>query len=440
MSSRVPALFVITFSALQVFGCGLLLGTEHGDAELAQTEAGTDRACVPVACAADACGRVPDGCGGLLECGGCEGANTECAAGVCACKRLRSCLEVGKACDAINDGCDGVLSCGPCGGANEQCTDNRCVCEPTGCGDRCGQQSDGCDQVIPCAACPQGENCGGGGADRCGTGVCTPLGCTTSAGQRCGNVSDGCGVIVPCGACTLPQTCGGGGVANLCGCKPKTCAQLGASCGTIDDGCGTPLDCGACTAPDSCGGGGTPNLCGCTPRSCAEQNRECGRATDGCGRALGECGPACPGGLVCNVQGRCAPTCTRPTQAEACAGKCGTVADPCGGAPFECGTGACTNDTVCAGNTCVCPEAPACAPGACQPTTNRCGATRECPACESGLGCLEGNYCGCETGGDQCGEPGNLFCCGYNEACYRCPGGQTGCYDPRGSPPSGCSG
>jgi predicted outer membrane repeat protein len=38
--------------------------------------------CAPRACPADACGSVPDGCGGTLSCGGCAG-NSLCHAGVC---------------------------------------------------------------------------------------------------------------------------------------------------------------------------------------------------------------------------------------------------------------------------------------------------------------------------------------------------------------------
>jgi hypothetical protein len=39
-------------------------------------------ACTPASCAPNACGSVPDGCGGTLSCGGCTG-NTLCVSGVC---------------------------------------------------------------------------------------------------------------------------------------------------------------------------------------------------------------------------------------------------------------------------------------------------------------------------------------------------------------------
>ena len=66
----------------------------------------------------------------------------------------------------------------------------------------------------------------------------------------------------------------GGGPANVCGCTPKTCAQMGKNCGSAPDGCGGTLVCdmpGGCPGGQSCGGAGVPNVCGvgtCTPTSC----------------------------------------------------------------------------------------------------------------------------------------------------------------------------
>jgi hypothetical protein len=85
-------------------------------------------------------------------------------------------------------------------------------------------------------------------ANMCG---CTPKACPT--GANCGSVDNGCGAMVNCGAaCTAPQTCGGGGTANVCGCKPTTCAAQNAECGTIDDGCGGMLTCPTCNVDQSC--------------------------------------------------------------------------------------------------------------------------------------------------------------------------------------------
>lgn len=45
-------------------------------------------------------------------------------------------------------------------------------------------------------------------------------------------------------------------------CVPTTCAAAGKTCGAISDGCGGSLACGSCTAPQSCGGSGIANVCG----------------------------------------------------------------------------------------------------------------------------------------------------------------------------------
>jgi hypothetical protein len=81
--------------------------------------------------------------------------------------------------------------------------------------------ADGCGGILNCpSTCPAGESCGGGGEpSKCGAPSCTK---TTCAAQNanCGFVADGCGGILNCGgpnACTTPgEFCGGGG-PNRCG-------------------------------------------------------------------------------------------------------------------------------------------------------------------------------------------------------------------------------
>jgi hypothetical protein len=90
-----------------------------------------------------------------------------------------------------------------------------------------------------------------------------------------------------------------GGVPNKCGCKPTTCATVGAQCGTILDGCGGTVDCGGCDA-GTCGGGG-PNGCGtnpCVPGTCASLGFECGPISDGCGSVI-QCGMCPQAGDLC---------------------------------------------------------------------------------------------------------------------------------------------
>jgi hypothetical protein len=129
------------------------------------------------------CGSIGDGCGNVLDCGGCP-APQSCGAGGIANQcgvppcTPRTCAQAGAACGAVGDGCGGVLQCGGCAA-------------PAGCG-------------------------GGGTPNQCGTPGCTPRTCA-QAGATCGPVGDGCGGIIQCGTCTAPNICGGGGVPNVCG-------------------------------------------------------------------------------------------------------------------------------------------------------------------------------------------------------------------------------
>ena len=127
----------------------------------------------------------------------------------------------------------------------------------------CGSAPDGCGGKIECGTCPDGQTCGGGGTNKCGTGQCVAKSCTELQAE-CGLASDGCSVVMDCGQCTAPEVCGGDGIDNQCSCTAKSCAQLGASCGTVSTTCGD-VSCGDCTAPETCGGGGTPNQCGSSP-------------------------------------------------------------------------------------------------------------------------------------------------------------------------------
>ena len=93
-------------------------------------------------------------------------------------------------------------------------------CTPKTCaqlGYNCGLSGDGCDDgvVLDCGMCANGQTCGGGGTNTCGTGACTPQTCAT-ANAQCGIIGDGCGGTVDCGTCPMGQSCGGGG-ANQCG-------------------------------------------------------------------------------------------------------------------------------------------------------------------------------------------------------------------------------
>lgn len=206
--------------------------------------------------------------------------------GTSSCKKL-TCADLGITCGPAGDGCGGIIECGGCtppetcgGGGKPSTCGGTTGCVPKTCADYgfdCGPAGDGCGGVIQCGTCTAPEICGGAGPSKCGGGQlkdggpvsadggpCTPS--TTCAAGDCGPIADGCGGLHDCGACSGGNTCGGGGVPSKCGqpaCTKTTCAALGLDCGFAADGCGGLLDCGgpnACTT-GFCGGGG-PNKCG----------------------------------------------------------------------------------------------------------------------------------------------------------------------------------
>ncbi len=230
-------------------GCGGVCGTCSGNEECIDSLC----LCQPE-CKDKECG--DDGCGG--NCGFCLD-NEECTDGICVCQPACE----GKVCGP--DGCGGL--CGDCPGTQDLCVDGECVCQPVCLGVKCGD--DGCGGT--CGECECGETCDAG--------KCVYHGCE---GKVCGD--DGCGVS--CGECECGETCDEGA------CVFHACD--GMECG--DDGCGGV--CGVCPGEqDECQEG----LCVCIP-DC--DGKECG--PDGCGGSCGECAE----GIVCAVEGTCAPACS----------------------------------------------------------------------------------------------------------------------------------
>jgi hypothetical protein len=312
--------------------------------------------CVPQTCTeiGATCGQQGDGCGNVIDCGGCQlpqtcgggGIHNACG-GTNTCIQ-RTCADAMANCGPVSDGCGGLLQCGSCtspetcggGGTASQCGgDSGCIA--TTCaqqGISCGPAGDGCGGLLQCGSCTAPETCGGGGTPGvCGQTIvdagsgnmCIPRTCMQQ-GINCGPAGDGCGGLLQCGVCASPETCGGGGMPGVCGgnsgCAAKTCADLGFNCGPAGDGCGGELMCGSCTAPQTCGGGGTPGVCGgfnnCVPKTCASLGMNCGPAGDGCGGLL-QCGNSCPAGQICGGGGQ--PGVCGPADAGAvnmCTGLC----------------------------------------------------------------------------------------------------------------------
>ncbi len=247
----------------------------------------------------------------------------------------KTCVQLGATCGSAPDGCGGKLACGSCptgqqcgGGGTNKCGSNQCT--PKSCvslGASCGYVSDTCSEAIDCGQCAAPYSCGvNAKPNQCG---CVPKTCA-QLGASCGSVPDGCDGKVDCGSCAAGQTCGGGGTANTCGtgtCAAKTCAQVGASCGFVSDGCSAALNCGSCSGSNVCGGAGKPNQCGCTPKTCSQLGISCGSADNGCGGTV-SCG-SCPDGESCGgggTPGQCGCTCSAPNATSSCsAGKCSIV-------------------------------------------------------------------------------------------------------------------
>lgn len=200
-----------------------------------------------------------------------------------------TCAEAGAECGWIFDGCGEILDCGGCsgGGACGSIEPNRCgICQPKSCEElahsgkaACGAHAGGCNVTLDCGACGAGEFCGDGTHNVCVTSKDAPPGedkpscmnrddACAAAGIECGLASNGCGGLIDCGGCeSQGGRCGGGGVPGQCGempaCVPKDCAALGFDCGLAVDNCGNPIDCGSldCGERMVCGGGGA-NKCG----------------------------------------------------------------------------------------------------------------------------------------------------------------------------------
>ncbi|MBV9948030.1 MAG: hypothetical protein JOZ69_14340 [Myxococcales bacterium] len=218
-------------------------------------------ACMPKTCAAlgFTCGMNNDGCGNPIDCGACTapefcggGGYSKCGVGVVddsgdggysGCTPV-TCAARGVSCGPTGDGCGGMLDCGSCTGAQfcggagfGQCglglADGGAPCVPKTCaslGYDCGPAGDGCGGSLDCGSCTPPKYCGGGGFNTCG-------------GNR-------------------PVLPDGGDAGNVVPCTPKTCADLGINCGPAGDGCGGALSCGTCSGLDICGGGGLPGVCG----------------------------------------------------------------------------------------------------------------------------------------------------------------------------------
>ncbi|HEX5661837.1 MAG TPA: hypothetical protein VFX59_31815, partial [Polyangiales bacterium] len=232
------------------------------------------------------CGPQPDGCGTAIDCSASNGGQTcnatlgescggggvpsQCGKEPCVPKtQAELCPVTGgnKACGKQPDGCGTLVDCGGCA-TDQQCglfASSVCgtipVCQPTAvataCASKCGTVPDGCGGSYNCSSsnggvsCSGSEYCGANGmANKCGAPpvTCTPKTCA-QLGHSCGLASDGCGHVLNCwpscnandpscsGTCsansaclanqtTAAQSCVSGGptcTGSLCNSVPASC-------------------------------------------------------------------------------------------------------------------------------------------------------------------------------------------------------------------------
>ena len=123
--------------------------------------------------------------------------------------RPKTCQELGWECGEGDNGCGEVLQCGGCPDKLFCGEDHKCSKKPRFCGNNT------CNEDENCGNCPEDCACGGGQVcfhDHC----CPPMTCNV-LDWECGKGDDGCGGIVDCGNCDADHMC----VDHKCKMKPK---------------------------------------------------------------------------------------------------------------------------------------------------------------------------------------------------------------------------
>jgi hypothetical protein len=284
-----------------------------------------EKVCVPKVCddlkgPPRVCGwKVPDQCGGFLNCFDCWKDGADCAdpdndgQGLCCtpptalpagwecgrvtsdcgaskdftCPNGKGCGPDHKCCDlptksALNGADCGTATntCGTkefgCTGDNQMCKNGRCCTLPTSApAGTCGNITNDCGSRW--IGCPNGQDCVNGK-------------CQNGCGNKCGTkLPNGLGGTMDCPCAGTGNTCSSTapGVAGTCSCPAKTCADFAGQCGSFANGCGATINCGCTNPSETCGGSGKTNTCGCTKATCAGK---CGIVDDKCGSTL-NCGP-----------------------------------------------------------------------------------------------------------------------------------------------------
>jgi hypothetical protein len=121
-----------------------------------------------------------------------------------ACIPTAGCQQQNLTCGKISDGCGGTIDCGGCylpqtcggGGTPGQCGCPARTCSDTGA--NCGLVSNGCGLLMDCGTCAAGDTCGGGGTPNVCGHPCVPTRVTCPR-FGCAELDNGCGQTVCCG-------------------------------------------------------------------------------------------------------------------------------------------------------------------------------------------------------------------------------------------------
>ncbi|HEY3444888.1 MAG TPA: hypothetical protein VGK67_00935 [Myxococcales bacterium] len=381
------------------------------------------------------CGFVSNGCGGLSDCGGCQGEEKCGARGIgnrCDLPELpNECVAANRECGTLSSACGLALDCGTCADPSHICTAaGRCEppCKPATCdttyAGTCGLGlPERCEagKTIDCP-CPAGSGqvCTTSAPGTTGSCVvpsgCDAFGASGAPGQKCSNgaspafpLGDGTNLACPCagGAVCVKdaQVVVGEATGNCClngnSCPPNACNR------SVKDTCtGADIPCACQTAGTHCNA--AASVCE-QDHACANYNAN-GAAGDDCSNAASASFPkndsenlACPcsagncysAGAVATgaTRGSCCVPATCPSNS------CVKVHDPCTNTDVNC---SCT-----AGNYC---KASACSPFETCATYGATGADKK--PCSIGQdftdfprGDGSGLACPCNSGG-LCNKPG----------------------------------